>query len=178
MIALGDFIDNSVLLRVYYNKIGDNKVIQTCAGNKNSSIELNMNEFLYKLSLDTPDVIYSIDINIPDKYVLLNNDVVLHGDIPEVLQVLTPILKHKPFRDIDRFKSFRELPLDKQIAVINDLGTKKSQSEMTAKLIQDFVYLVVRSEDVLLPAGEYDYKIEYLSVNTYTEAIRNKNKIN
>ena len=178
MIALGDFIDNSVLLRVYYNKIGDNRIIQTFAGNKNSSIELNMNEFLYKLSIDTPNVIYSIDINIPDKYVVLNNDVVLQGNIPEVLQVLTPILKHKPIRDIDQFKPFSELPLDQQIAVIVNMGCSKEQSSMAAKLIQDFMYLVVKTEDVSVPKGEYLYKIEYLNVNTYTEAIRNKNKIN
>jgi len=174
MIALGNFINNLVVLEVYYNMIGDNRVIQTFAGNKNSSIELNMNEFLYKLSLDTPNVIYSININIPDKYVVLNNDVVLQGDISEVLQVLTPILKHKPIRDIDNFKPFNELPLDQQIAVIVNMGCSKEQSSMAAKLIQDFMYLVVKTEDVSVPKGEYLYKIEYLSRDTYTEAMRSR----
>ena len=174
MIALGDLIDNSVVLKVYYNMIGDNKVTQTFAGNKNSSIELNMSEFLYKLSIDTPNIIYSIDINIPDRYIVLNNDVVLQGNISEILQVLTPILKHKPIRDIDSFKPFNELSLEEQIAVIADLNTTKQQSSMTAMLIQDFMYLVVKSEDLLLPAGEYNYKIEYLHKDSYTKAMRSK----
>jgi len=177
MIGLGKLTDNLIVLEVYYN-INGNFVFKTYPANKNSSMELYLNEALYEISNHLPNVIYSIDINIPDKYVVLNNDVVLQGNIPEVLQVLTPILKHKPIRDIDQFKPFSELPLDQQIAVIVNMGCSKEQSSMAAKLIQDFMYLVVKTEDVSVPKGEYLYKIEYLNVNTYTEAIRNKNKIN
>ena len=172
MIALGNLIDNSVVLKVYYNMIGDNKVTKTYAGNKNASMELNMNELLYELSTNTPRVIYSIDINIPDKYVLLNNNVVLQGNLPEVLTVLASILMRKPIKSIDNFKPFNELPLEEQIAVIVNMGCSKEQSAMAAKLIQDFMYLVVKTEDVSLSAGEYLYKIEYLAKDTYTEAMR------
>jgi len=177
MIALGKLIDNVIVLKTYYN-VTNNSVIKTYAENKSSSVELNLNEALYEISSHTPNIIYSIDINIPDRYIVLNNDVVLQGNISEILQVLTPILKHKPIRDIDSFKPFNELSLEEQIAVIADLNTTKQQSSMTAMLIQDFMYLVVKTEDVSVPKGEYLYKIEYLNVNTYTEAIRNKNKIN
>ena len=173
MIGLGKLTDNLIVLEVYYN-INGNFVFKTYPANKNSSMELYLNEALYEISNHLPSVIYSIDINIPDKYVVLNNDVVLQGNIPEVLQVLTPILKHKPIRDIDSFKPFNELSLEEQIAVIADLNTTKQQSSMTAMLIQDFMYLVVKTEDSLLPAGEYNYKIEYLHRDSYTKAMRSK----
>ena len=71
MIGLGKLTDNLIVLEVYYN-INGNFVFKTYPANKNSSMELYLNEALYEISNHLPNVIYSIDINIPDRYIVLN----------------------------------------------------------------------------------------------------------
>lgn len=168
MISLGVKTGNKVELKVRYamSEYEEDTFIQTFEGDKNN-YSLSVNEFWYQIRCTVPNTIYSIDVDIETNMIVLNNSTVITGDLAEVFNVLSRILNWATYRSIDDFREFHELALDEQIAVISKLNVETSRSEKIAYILLESVYIVNKKTSVLLPAGEYEYEVIFLDMNSY-----------
>lgn len=165
MISLGVKTGNKVELKTHYT-ISDDKITQTFEGDKNT-YSLSVNQFWYQIRCTVPNTVYSIDVDIKNKMVVLNNSTVIAGDLNGVFDVLSRIFSWATLKNIDDFKEFHELALDEKIAVISKFDIETSKSERIAYMLLESVYIVTKKHDLLLPAGEYNYEVIFLDMDTY-----------